>query len=537
MSKHKFKNLTEEEKQYIIHIYHEDMLHKEKMRVLTKKFGVTERTIRNWWKEKLNLSEHFSKLPPQLVKASKRGVDNNTKILLVTSAQNKTGVHQAMLDNMETYASFLTRRGFKTQIVVTPSRYRNPTSPTEDIKKDSVQEWWRDEVLDYLYYGKIHFGDSLISADSRVRPTAKEPLTGFEVMAKDKHLVIPHSKIHYKTLPRFKGDPLRTMCTTGFCTHKNYSDSKAGDLAFENHSYGFVVVEMKDDDTCFPLRNVKVTSEGDFVDILYHVKDETVTTIDYSEGFVWGDIHSKVINRDFLEVTKNLLQKLKPYKQVLHDVYDGSNVNPHEKKDMFILRQKIIRGDHLVEEEVEESLDLVEEIHNNLDYCDTYATISNHDVFLDRFINDENWKKDLHNSPTYLKYAHIQQTVDLRECGGGIYGYLFNQRFNGSVEYINYGESLKICGYETGAHGDFGINGAKGSYKSFSRLNTKMIHAHQHSPAIHNGVTVVGVTCHIHQYYNRRGLSSWAYAHSVIHPNCKNQLLVFNDDYGISNLV
>jgi len=104
------------------------------------------------------------------------------------------------------------------------------------------------------------------------------------------------------------------------------------------------------------------------------------------------------------------------------------------------------------------------------------------------------------------------------------------------VRYINYGESLDICGYESGSHGDFGANGAKGSYKTFSRLNTKMIHGHGHSPVIHNGVTMVGVTCKLDQYYNRRGLSSWAYAHSVIHNNGKNQLLVFNDDLSLSVL-
>jgi len=64
-----------------------------------------------------------------------------------------------------------------------------------------------------------------------------------------------------------------------------------------------------------------------------------------------------------------------------------------------------------------------------------------------------------------------------------------------------------------------------------------MIHGHQHSPVLHNNVTCVGVTCNIDQYYTRKGLSSWAYAHSVVHENGKNQLLVFGDDNKISNLI
>jgi len=538
MSKNKFKTLTESDKQYLTSLYYDDNItHREKMEVLCKKFGVNERTIRGWWKDKLNLSAKFSKLPIQLKRAQDRQIEEDTDILLVTSAQNKTGVNLKFLNNLKAYRDFLIKKGYKAQIMITPSRYRNPTSPAEDINsKKQAEEWWRDEVEEFLHYGKRQFGDTLISSDSRVRPTAKEPLQGYEVLAKNNNLIIPHPKIHFKTLPRFKNKPLRVMCTTGFITYKNYSDSKAGDQAFENHSMGFVVVEKKKDGVCHIPRNVKVTSDGDFVDIIYHVSNENVSIIERSEGFVWGDIHTRVLNHTIFEATKKLLHLLKPKKQITHDVLDGSSFNPHEKKDMFIQRQKIINGQHLIEKEVEEALDIIQKIDEAVDDCETYVAISNHDVFLDRYINDENWKRDLHNSPAFLKYAYIQQTVNLNDYGC-IFGYLVNERFKDSVKYLNFGESLDICGYECASHGDFGVNGSKGSVKSFSHLNTKMIHAHGHSPTIHNGVTMVGVTSLLEQYYNRRGLSSWAYAHSVIHPTCKNQLLVFGDDGLISELI
>lgn len=52
------------------------------------------------------------------------------------------------------------------------------------------------------------------------------------------------------------------MCTTGYITSKNYSKSKAGSVAHENHCYGFVVLELKDKDSCYIPRNVKVKSDG-----------------------------------------------------------------------------------------------------------------------------------------------------------------------------------------------------------------------------------------------------------------------------------
>lgn len=529
----RFKDLTPENIEYLRHIYYEQNIsHIEKMAILTNKFKCSERTVRRWWKEKLRLSELLSKLPKQIQEARDRVIPKDTDILLVTSAQNKTAINLDFLSNMVTYSEKLTELGYKVEIVVAPTRYRNPTNPIEN-EKEKTEEWWVDEVLPYLHHGKLQFGDTLISTESRIRPTASNPLMGYEVLAKNNHLVLPHSKIHFKTMPRVKNNPLRTMSSTGYITHKNYSDSKSGEKAYEHHSFGFVIIEKKKDGTCHTPRNVKVKDDGSFIDLIYSV-DGSVKKIEHSEGFVWGDIHAAVVNREIFDITLNLYDLFKPKKTVLHDLYDGSCINPHEVKDMYIQRRKIIEKRYLVEDEIQHSFDLLSEIVDT--GSDVYVTLSNHDVFLDRYINDGNWKKDLHNSPAYLKYSYIQQTEDLSEIGT-VYGWLLKKEFKNKVTYLNYGSSLDIMGYACAMHGDHGSNGSRGTYRQFSKLNTKMISAHSHSPIIYDGVTVVGITCNKDQYYTRKGLSSWAYAHSVIHPNGKNQLLVFGDDYKISELL
>jgi hypothetical protein len=530
----KFKDLSKSDIEYVKHVYFENMKHEQKMDILTKRFGTSERSVRRWWREKLQLTEEYTTLPEQLIVPSTRELPQNVDVVLYTSCQNKTGINTSFLKNLERYKKYLEEnKGKKVEIVIAPTRYRNPTSPTED--RDSNEEWWIPEIQQYLYYNKIQFGDTILSANSRVIPTAKEPLTSFEVLAKDNNLVLPHSKIHFKTLPRFKNKPLRIMSTTGYISNKNYSDSKAGETAYLHHSYGFVIIEKKGNNTCYIPRNVKVKDDGSFIDIIFSVNSKGVNIIDSSEGFVWGDIHASVIDKDVYKETIRIKKLLKPKRTVLHDVFDGATLNPHEVKDMYIQKKKIREGKHLIENEILESFDLIEDIKNNIG-GDIYVSLSNHDVFLDRYINDHNWKKDLHNSHSYLKYAHIQQTEDM-EKHGSIYGYLLHERFDGKVKYLNYGSSLDIKGYECALHGDNGTNGSKGSYKQFSRLNTKMIHGHQHSPVMHNSVTVVGVTSMLNQYYNRKGISSWAFGHSVIHSNGKNQLLVLSDDKKLSGLM
>lgn len=533
MKRTTFRDLTPENIEYVKHIYYQEMIHKEKTDILSAKFGIAERTVRDWW-GRLDLVKLKTDLPPQLQKAQDRNLNKNTKVLLVTTAQNKTSVNKDFLNNLIAYKDYITNvLGKETEIVIVPSRYRNPTNNIEDEKTKS-SDWWEDEVSDYLFYGKVNFGDTLISCDSHISPTAKEPILGYEILAENNHVVLPHSKIHFKTLPRFRGDALRVMATTGYITSKNYSKSKSGESGFMLHSYGFVVVELKDKNTCYIPRNVKVKSDGNFTDILYAVRDNKVEKVDNSLGFVFGDIHAEQINREFLNVTKELVGKLNPEKSVLHDIYDGSVTNPHEGKDMFLKRLKIAEGRHLIENEVDECLDLINEIKG---CCgEVWISESNHDLFLQRFIDSENWKRDLHNSPAYLKYALIQQTIDLREYGN-ILGYLIFERFGDSVKYMKMGESMYIGEYQCAAHGDYSSNGAKGATRGFSRLNLKLIHAHSHSPMLHNNVTCVGTTCNLNQWYNRKGLSSWAYAHSVIHNNGKNQLLVFNDDYTLSGLI
>jgi len=535
-TKVKFKDLTEENKDYIaLTYYDEELNHQEKMEILTRKFGVKGRTVRNWW-VKLDLTKPTSRLPKQLQDARLRNVDADTKVLFATAAQNETSVNRKQLASMLNYQKFLTDKKYsKTQIAIIPVRYRNPTSPTEDTQKKKDM-WWVDEVEPMLYYNKIDFGDTQISCDSHVSPTAKMPLTGFEALTDNNHFILGAFRIHFKTQPRVKNTPLRVMATTGAITRKNYSRSKAGDTASIHHSYGFTIIELKDDGTCHIPRNIYVTDDGEFTDLCYNVTPEGVTKINEVEALIWGDIHKEVIDEKIYEKTQKICKKLTPKTHILHDLLDGARFNPHERKDVFVLRQKIMKNKFLIEEEVDEAVEFPKDVLKKCGGEKVYITQSNHDEFLDRHITDMNWKSDLHNSPAYLKYALIQQTTNLEKYGN-LFGYLIDRRYNKKVKYLKHGAELNIKGINCAMHGDFGSNGSRGNITQFKRLNFKMVHGHNHSPIIMDGVMSVGLTGKVNQYYARKGISTHANAHCIIHKNGKRQLLVFNNDGEISNFI
>jgi hypothetical protein len=537
IKKVKFKNLTEENKDYIaLTYYDEELNHSEKIEILTRKFGVTGRSIRGWW-TKLDLTKPTSNLPKQLQEARLRNLDDDTKVVFATAAQNETSVNRKQLASMERYKEFLTKKKkSKTQIAIIPVRYRNPTSPTEDIKKKKDM-WWVDEVEEYLFYNKIDFGDTQISCDSHVSPTAKMPLTGFEALTNENHLILGAFRIHFKTQPRTKNTPLRIMATTGAITRKNYSRSKAGDTASIHHSYGFTIIELNEDGTCHIPRNIYVTDEGTFTDLCYNVTPEGVTKIKNVEALIWGDIHKEIIDEGIYEKTQKLCKILKPKTHVLHDLLDGARFNPHERKDVFVLRQKIIKGKFLIKDEIDEAIKFPEDLLSKCGGNKVYVVQSNHDEFLDRHITDMNWKLDLHNSPAYLEYALIQQTTDIEQYGN-LFGYLLKEKYKKKkVEYLRHGAQLTIKGFNCAMHGDFGSNGSRGNITQFKRVNFKMIHGHNHSPIIMDGVTSVGLTGNVNQYYSRKGISTHANAHCLIHENGKRQLLVFNNEGEFSNFI
>jgi len=535
-----FKKLSEENKDYIRMTYYDDELkHEEKLEILTNKFGVTGRTIRRWWLEKLDLKKVHSRLPKQLLEARDRNLPNDTEVLFVTGAQNETPINRKQLASMLMYQDFITNKLNKvTNMVVVPIRYRNPTSPTEDINKKKDM-WWVDEVKDNIYYQKVEFGDVTIAADTHVRPTAVMPLNGLEALTDDGHLIVGSFRIHFKPLPRLRNQPLRTMSTTGAITRKNYSKSKAGDKASIHHSYGFTIIEKKPDGTCYVPRNIYVTDDGEFTDLYYNVTSKGVTRNDNTEAIVWGDIHKEVMDENIYNKTKELCKLLKPKIHVIHDLLDGGRFNPHERKDTFIMRRKIAQGKYLIEDEVKDAVKFPKRVLKECGGKGIYISQSNHDEFLDRHITDMNWKSDLHNSPGYLKYATIQQTIDLEEFGN-IFGYLIDERYGDSkwdVKYLKFGDSLKIKGFDLAMHGDHGANGSRGSITQYKRYNFKMIHGHSHTPMIIDGVTSVGLTGKLHQYYTRKGVSTHAYAHALVHKNGKRQLLVFDDSGEISDLI
>ncbi len=518
----KFKDLTEEQIATAKQIYTDkDTSWDNRMKQLMDLFGKSERTVRKWCSEKLGFKEKVEVEPEQYLVAKKKSLDGTKKRFLISWAQNNTPVHKKLLSNMERYAEFI-----DAEILIIAGRYKNPTS----VFTDEDYEFWYDEVVPYLDANRhdVHKYLSIMS-DIKIQPTAVNPMTGMQALSGINSCVFGSPKVQLEMIPVLEGNKPKMMVTTGAVTKKNYTDSKSGKVGEFHHTFGFVVAEIKDDNTFF-LRQVTADDKsGDFTDLYYKVSKEGITKVDSIAAIVLGDIHFGHHDQEVLDSTMELLNKVTPTHVVLHDVFDGNSISHHEMKDPFIQYGKEVNGTNDLKKEVDEMLDGLAPFEK---FKNVVIVRSNHDDFLDRWLKNEDWKKQptYKNSRLYMKYSDmlLEQYGEDPYNVKGVIPTLINERYP-KFKTLGRSASYLVKGFELGAHGDVGSNGSRGSLLQFRKLNTKIIVGHYHTPGRKDSALSVGTSTHLRVGYNK-GASTWLQSHVLIHTDGRAQHINFIRD-------
>jgi hypothetical protein len=528
----RFKDLTETDKEYIKNSY----LNKGKVSLenlshsLGKQFGVTERTFRKWLSSNLKLKEKPDIESEQYVKAKEREFDKSKKRFIITYAQNATKIHEKFFNNIKAYAEYI-----DADIHIIAGRYKNPTSVWSD--KQETDEWWDTNLVPYLDANRhdIHKYVSILS-DVKIQPTAVNPMTGMQGFSGVNSCVFGSPRLQMEMIPVLEGNIPKMMLTTGAVTLKNYTDSKAGKKGEFHHVFGFVVVEIKDNDTFFIRQVTADDKTGSFTDLCHRVENSEVTKIKTIEGIVLGDLHCGHHDDLVITRTEKLLYHIKPKHVVLHDVFDGDSINHHTMKDPFIQYGKEVNGTNDLGSELDNMMRVLDKFK---DFENVIIVRSNHDDFLDRWLKNEDWKKQptFKNAPLYMELSSklLKQHAKYNNNVKGVIPELINEKY---PKFITLGRSssYKIKGYECGLHGDIASNGSRGSVEGFRKLNTKLIMGHVHSPARKENVLAVGTSTKLRVGYNV-GPSSWLQSHVIIHNDGRAQHINFiNGEFTTFNI-
>jgi hypothetical protein len=516
-----FNQLTDEQIDRIKKVYKQKTSESWEKRafMLAEEIGVSERTIRKWASERLGLKEKTDIEPEQYVKAKKRKFDKTKSRFIITWGQNNTPVHKGFYDNIEAYA-----KEIDADVHIMLGRYKNPTS----VFEDSDEEFWVEEIMKYADANRhdIHKYVSIMS-DVKIQPTAVNPMSGMQGLSGVNSCVFGSPKVQMEMIPVLEGNKPKMMLTTGSVTMKNYTDSKAGKKGEFHHVYGFVVVEIKDKDTFFVRQVTADDKTGNFSDLYYRVEGGVVSKIKNIEAIVLGDAHFGHHDQTVIDKTLEFMDKVKPNHVILHDVFDGDSISHHQMKDPFIQYGKEMNGTNDLKKELDLLMASLKpfEKHKNV-----VIVRSNHDDFLDRWLKNEDWKKQptFKNSRLYMQLSDIlleQYASDPMKIKGVIPA-LINQKY---PKFITLGRnaSYKVKGgWELGQHGDIGSNGSRGSLLQFRQLNTKIIVGHYHSPGRKDGALAVGTSTKLRVGYNN-GASTWLQSHVIIHEDGRAQHINF----------
>lgn len=442
--------------------------------------------------------------------------------LVITSCQNNTEVDQDFLNALYCYINLN-----DANLIVIPVKYK--TSQDEiDSYPEELNPFMVDSNIEIPKYKlKIYAG-------LKISPTASNPLSGIDTLSRGNSIIVGHPQVQLRTLPNLEYRHADIISTTGSISVPNYSVSKIGEKAKQNHSMSAIVIEF--DKETFHLRHLNYDPIGkSFIDLdtEYH-SDGNITDCVRVEAIVTGDEHA--IYRD-LNVEKytyldddSIVNSLMPKYIVRHDTLDFASGSHHHKKNVFVQYAKYNSGMNSVEDEIRKTVEYIND--TTPDFSQSLIVQSNHNEHLLRWLNEVEIKMEPWNAKVYhyLMYNMLEQTV-MGENGTihpDPFELISKPWLKPNVEFVSR-KGRKILDIEIASHGDRGINGARGSAAGFSRLPDKMIVGHAHSPQILNGVYVVGTSSKLSLDYNI-GASSWHHAHCIIHKNGTRQMIFINND-------
>lgn len=460
------------------------------------------------------------------------------RYFIFTAAQDSSEIHEDFLTNLEAYAKWLG----SCQLMIAGFTYSKKLF--EDHDKQASGIYYHERVKQYLTPDQHNIGSGLVfCGEMNTLPTSTMPLSGFETYTRDKWGIFPHAKIQLQSVATAKMARSKQLMTTGCVTMPNYLPMKAGIKASFHHQIGAVLVELMPDGSFFCRHLVAdglAADEGGFYDLDRRIEGGAVTTGHALEAISYGDIHHEKLDPEVALTTwgydtetgktitrKNtLLDRLKPKNQFFHDLSDFAPRNHHNIKDPHFLFKTHTRGTDNVEEALMGSSGFLKE--TSREFCKTRVIQSNHDNALLRWLKEVDYRYDPVNALFFLE----TQTSYYRQLADGvgdppIFEQVlreFQSDYLDGVEFVSEDDSCMILGVEFAMHGHLGANGARGNPRAYTKMGSKSVTGHSHSPQIIDGAYVSGVSGSLDMGYNT-GLSSWAHAHTIMYPNGARAIL------------
>lgn len=454
------------------------------------------------------------------------GVDNATGHIesygpgryILTSAQNNTNADKDFIAALQVYAERHGARLLIGKTLYNKKAFRQPgLDETDDL-------WFDPIVKPYLVEGHIDLGGVHFVADANVIPTAKWPTSGFDgVTPNGIDAVIPATKMELRVGAALKGANTKRIAATGSVTKRNYILRKTGAIANFGHCIAALFVDTENG----AFRHLhKVDGASGFYDLDGFYSPQGFTEGADVAAYQPGDIHAEKMEEKNLSRLLANLEELQPDNIILHDTLDFSSRNHHNIKDPMFLHAQFVKG-QTVRGDLEKLAKVLDAIAQETPAI-VHIVESNHDLAIETWIKNTDWRTDPINAEVYLDVACAKVKAQANGDRFNMLEYAYSEIGGGSESYTikfhTTDDSLVIAGVEMGNHGHNGANGARGNPKGFANLGVAMNTGHTHSPSIYGPCFTAGVTASLEMGYNV-GASSWAIADVITYENGQRQIL------------
>jgi len=492
---------------------------------------VLKKTYTKWWDE-------YSEKPVAAGNLSALHEDIEVLgegVYIAISAQNNTFVHNKFMDSLEVLA-----RERNAQILCGTFTYN--TSGFQNLQKgtDSEEVWYDPRIKKYVLDKPVMLCNDLMwCGELNILPTAVNPLSGLHSYTRAASAIVPHAKLQLESIPTHKSLPAKIMYTTGAVTKRNYIQKKAGQKAEFHHAFSALLIEVDDEGTHFVRQLNAETSTGCFYDLDEYYTPNGIYHSDYVEAVNWGDLHSEkkdveVYDLAFGRNSNSMIDTLRPKFQFANDLADFTSRNHHSIGDPYFRFETHIHGNDSVRSDIFNVIATLEDMDR--DFCKTVVVESNHDLALERWLKNADYKIDPENAIFFLEcQLKKYKTIEAGDFGFSVFEWAVknNSKELDHVRFLKTDESFRICdedgnGIECGQHGHNGANGSRGGVAVFQRLGSRHNVGHTHTATIKDGVYYAGVMAKLDMGYNVGG-SSWSQSSIITYPNSKRTIITIKN--------
>jgi hypothetical protein len=392
--------------------------------------------------------------------------------------------------------------------------------------KNIAEKFYHESIADReeLFFGNRALNSNIKISDMVVPPQNVDPSTGrLRFAQRDTTLIYAHPKQRLRAVPASNSKLPRLLITTGAITTPNYNRSNhKGDVAYRDHIYGGVAVEIIDNNY-YNVRFLRGKKDGQFIDMGMKYNGNKKPQKSGVEALVLGDIHAGEEDEKTMQANFEMIDFFQPKRLMLHDIFDGHSISPHEHDHMISRIRQFESGRLFLEEELKHCRDILYDFAKAVGKKNkVYVVAANHPYFLNRYLQEGDFMKEPWNARLALKLAEkMCNGLDPVEEGMKMMGGLPS-----NVEFLKLRDDLQVWGCQLASHGHRGNSGSRTS-NAVSReiAHGKSITGHTHTPEVFRNTYIVGTSSRLDLNYTDGSANSWMAANAVLYENGAIQLL------------